>query len=494
VRGNARVLLAATGGPDELALALREAGPEQPGAAGVLEEAARSFRQRRVIPTGDWAEALRGWLKGPLRPQAIVLSGLWKVESFRGELEAAGAFESLADLGGGAAAAFLAGKAGLGEPPERARAVAALERLDLAAAAQAASRLLCSPEGPGQAESVVGSFLVRQGASEALARALQGKGLSADAAKLGLRAMSSAGRWDEALRGVLGQAAGITSGAPEYSTLLVQSLGDEAKSEGDPARGEKVFRGTVTNCLSCHAIGGAGGKVGPDLSAVGTGLPVDLVVESVLWPNRQVKEGYHSTAVITKDDVIIQGFKVNEDKQTLVLRDPNQEQPIRIPIAQIKARKEIGSVMPEGLTNGLTRAELRDLIRFLCDLGKPGPFRLPDRPLVRRWEEKVGDRWVPRFSTVSGELPVQELSSARATIRFDVDILRAGQVMMRFNTGRGVTLRNSTMRLEDSFEFHAPVSRQQFVLEVDREARGGSGLQIQLEPAPGSQAEIRLLN
>src|SRR6185436_937444 len=191
--------------------------------------------------------------------------------------------------------------------------------------------------------------------------------------------------------------------------------------QGDAARGEKVFRGALTNCVSCHAIGGAGGKVGPDVSAVGTGLPIDLVIESVLWPNRQVKEGFMTTAVITKNDQIYQGFHASEDKQTLILRDPAKEELIRIPIADIAKRKEVGSVMPEGLTNGLTRAELRDLIRFLSDLGKPGPFRVPDKPLVRRWlvasgsarvkgfEETSALTWLPKYSRVSGDLPLEDV-------------------------------------------------------------------------------------
>src|SRR5204863_8660880 len=55
VRANALILLAATGGPDELAMVLREPGID----ARVLEEAAGSYRLRRVIPSGDWREARR---------------------------------------------------------------------------------------------------------------------------------------------------------------------------------------------------------------------------------------------------------------------------------------------------------------------------------------------------------------------------------------------------------------------------------------------------
>src|SRR6185503_16103 len=106
------------------------------------------------------------------------------------------------------------------------------------------------------------------------------------------------------------------------------------------------------------------------------------------------------------------------------LRDPAKDELIRIPISEIARRKEIGSVMPEGLTNALTRIELRDLIRFLADLGKPGSFRVPDKALVRRWltasaptrvktmEEAGGLPWLPKFATVAGELPLQDVGAA----------------------------------------------------------------------------------
>jgi hypothetical protein len=169
---------------------------------------------------------------------------------------------------------------------------------------------------------------------------------------------------------------------------------------------------------------------------------------------------------------------VNEDKQTLILRDPNQDQPIRIPIAEIKARKEIGSVMPEGLTNGLTRAELRDLVRFLCDLGKPGAFRLPDRPLVRRWlvADPAG-RKGPRFSTVSGDLPREEIGAA-AEVSFEVEVLHEG----RFKLSILGALGPPTLEL--------PKGRHAVTLRM---SPGADPVRCEVTPEAGSQGELRLL-
>ena len=42
--------------------------------------------------------------------------------------------------------------------------------------------------------------------------------------------------------------------------------------------------------------------------------------------------------------------------------------------------------MPEGLADPLTRGELVDLVRFLSELGKVGPYSVSKARLVRRWQ------------------------------------------------------------------------------------------------------------
>jgi len=515
-RSNALALLASIGGPEEQALVLSEAF--KPGQTAlslrVLEELAAAARARKGVPAGG-AELLRRLLKEgdpALRPGSLTLAALWRVEDLKPTLEAIAradgapeptrraALDGLADFGSAEVLKEVAGKTF----PSKARALAAaaLARIDLPAGASAAAAVLAvSAE---DVDPLVLAFLAKKGGSEALAAAITAAPIPADTAKLGLRALSSAGRQDDALRAALSASAGISSAAIEYSVDFVKELGREALGQGNPARGETVFRGALTNCVSCHAIGGAGGKVGPDLSAVGTGLPIDLVIESVLWPNRQVKEGFMTTAVITKGDQIYQGFHASEDKQTLILRDPAKDELIRIPISEIARRKEVGSVMPEGLTNALTRAELRDLIRFLADLGKPGAFRVPDKPLVRRWlvasapsrvktlEETAGLPWLPKFATVAGELPLTDIG-ASGWVRFEVEVLKPGRFHVMFNnaTGLGVWLDG---RRSSSPEVELEKGRHVVSIRVDPTEREGAGLRCQLDPAPGAASELRIIS
>ena len=42
--------------------------------------------------------------------------------------------------------------------------------------------------------------------------------------------------------------------------------------------------------------------------------------------------------------------------------------------------------MPAGLTDTLTRGELVDLVRFLSELGKIGPYAVSKARVFRRWQ------------------------------------------------------------------------------------------------------------
>ncbi|HYF00774.1 MAG TPA: hypothetical protein VEJ18_17770, partial [Planctomycetota bacterium] len=407
-------VLAAAGGPSELELVLREARE-----ARVLEELASAWRMRRVKPAGDPTALLQARVADPAtRPGALALAGLWKVDGMRGPVTAmakeyAEAMDALAAYG---ETAIVAGLAGPDQAIEvRRRAAAALAAQDLPKAAALAAPLF----GEGDPGDLVLAFLRRSGGAEALGSALKDAAIDRDAARLALRAMGAAGREDRPLWEIFQKAAGLSSAAIPYSPELVSALLAEARAQGDPARGEKVFRGAVTNCVACHAIGGAGGKTGPELGEVGTALPGDLLVESLLWPNRQVKENYTATLVGLDDGRILRGYRVREDKEALFLRDPATERIDRLPRKKIERSKDVGSLMPEGVTQGLTRAELRDLVRFLLELGRPGPWHVSHATVVRHWEVETAGGWARRPSRVDGSLPLEELP--RRAARFAVE-------------------------------------------------------------------------
>src|SRR5207249_3076991 len=127
---------------------------------------------------------------------------------------------------------------------------------------------------------------------------------------------------------------------------------------------EAIFRRKDLSCLQCHAIAGAGGTVAPDLLSLGASSPVDYIIDSLLLPNKAIKENYNATIVTTKDGDQITGIRVRQTDKELVLRDATRDA-VAIPLSNIRGTRDGGSIMPQGLTDMLTHRELVDLIRFL---------------------------------------------------------------------------------------------------------------------------------
>jgi len=208
------------------------------------------------------------------------------------------------------------------------------------------------------------------------------------------------------------------------------ALAATAEADGHAARGEMIYRQSALACIACHAIGGAGGKVGPDLTSIGASAPTDYIIEALLYPADKVKEGYHATLVTTHDDQAMTGVVIKENAQELVLLNPaNQE--ISVAVANIASRTNIGSLMPAGLIDTLLPQERLDLIKFLSSLGKPGPYDATRSNVARQWQvyltwssnrhlgvERVaqGDftlpDWFTTYSRVDGIVPPVDFEAA----------------------------------------------------------------------------------
>jgi putative heme-binding domain-containing protein len=164
------------------------------------------------------------------------------------------------------------------------------------------------------------------------------------------------------------------SPAPATSTSFdpaaVAELLRGARVEGDSRRGAAVFASPRYACLSCHRIGDQGGSVGPELTTVGACLKPEEIVESVLWPRRQVKEGFAALFVATAAGRVHQGYAQSQTNTHLVLRDPATGAQTRIARSDIEAIRTEGTLMPDGLASAMTPGERRDLVRFLLDLGR----------------------------------------------------------------------------------------------------------------------------
>ena len=156
-----------------------------------------------------------------------------------------------------------------------------------------------------------------------------------------------------------------------YDPSLVSSILEDAAKAGDAAHGAELFASPKLACLSCHQAAGQGGNVGPDLSSAGLCLKPQELVESLLWPKRQVKEGFTALTVATTDGKTRQGYKLRELGDRLEFRDPTSGNRFEIARSDIEDLRTDGTLMPDGLAESMSATDRRDLVRFLLDLGRP---------------------------------------------------------------------------------------------------------------------------
>lgn len=225
-----------------------------------------------------------------------------------------------------------------------------------------------------------------------------------------------------ALLSVLRKQAGVAA-MEGPTTESIHKLAELAAGHGDAVRGEAIYRQAALACISCHSIGGAGGKVGPDMTSIGASAPMDYLVESVLLPGAKVKEGYHSVIVETRDGRTLMGRVLRSGGGSLVLSDATGQE-ITLPDEAVLKKTDTGSLMPAGLIGSLKEQEQADLFKFLSQLGKPGDFDATKSRAPRVWavmplqgepaaEAISGDAalpWTLVNGTVNGRLLAADLA------------------------------------------------------------------------------------
>ena len=234
--------------------------------------------------------------------------------------------------------------------------------------AAVAGSALAGVDSTEEAKLLLSPFFQRKGGIEALRPVLSEIDWVPEQAGFLVSAMSQSGLNDEILLGILQDAMGVTSGDRAYSVDFVSDLVAEVRAGGNVAAGKEIYSRAQLTCAACHQLDGVGGVIGPSLDAVGAGLSPDLLIESVLWPNRQLKEGYFAITVSTKSGEQFSGYRDKEVNGMFHLRDTATGAVREIPRVEISKIQDIGSLMPKGLTNGLSREELRDLIAYLATL------------------------------------------------------------------------------------------------------------------------------
>jgi putative heme-binding domain-containing protein len=145
----------------------------------------------------------------------------------------------------------------------------------------------------------------------------------------------------------------------------------EALRGADRAHGREVF---ARSCAACHTLFDDGGKVGPDLTGSQRANP-EYILTKVLDPNAAVGRDYQAVLFTTADGRAVTGIVKEENDRAVAVQTATEL--VRLPKGEIEERQRLGvSLMPEGLLEQLSEAEVRDLLAYLAGPGQvapPGP-------------------------------------------------------------------------------------------------------------------------
>jgi len=149
--------------------------------------------------------------------------------------------------------------------------------------------------------------------------------------------------------------------AAEFRQRVDEITAILGRAPGNPYLGEATFQ---SRCAACHKLFFKGGNVGPDLTAYQRDN-LSTMLLSIVNPNAEIREGFQYYTIETKDGRTLSGFFVDRDNQVTVLRGLEGEN-ITLRSAEILELQPMGrSLMPEGLLDGVSDQELRDLFAYL---------------------------------------------------------------------------------------------------------------------------------
>lgn len=305
---------------------------------------------------------VKAWRVDECREVALEISG----DSDAPDLFRLAAIEAVGALGGQGSVEILSRLASNPSSGYQASAVLGMLAIDPQRAAKLAVKVLLDRSENDIVSSIFTGFVSRKGGGLLLADALKLVKPSHSQAPRIREVWIASGLVDEALSMQLEDLAGVIAVDQQFDEQLVGRLVEEGK-RGNPLRGKELFNSSRLGCSACHKIGSEGGVIGPDLSALGSGVPQERIVVEVMWPAKQVKEGYSLSQVTLKDGRVIQGYQQNGRSEELILKNFNNDSRQRLAQRDISRTEVIGSLMPATAKN-LKRLEVADLLAYLFGL------------------------------------------------------------------------------------------------------------------------------
>lgn len=157
------------------------------------------------------------------------------------------------------------------------------------------------------------------------------------------------------------------------------TLAADARKFGDAARGAIVFFQPQMACAKCHAVGPkATTGLGPDLTKPDPAMTDQVLIESILFPSRLIRQGFSSISLTTADGKTLTALLVEQTAEQFVVRELHRGGATTVfPVADVVEWKlDEVSIMPAGQVNLLnSRQQFLDLARYLIEIREGGAVR-----------------------------------------------------------------------------------------------------------------------
>ena len=148
----------------------------------------------------------------------------------------------------------------------------------------------------------------------------------------------------------------------------LRNIGSVAPSEspvGNAANGERLF---AQQCTSCHRVAGRGGRLGPDLTRIGSMRSHAAMTREIRTPSDWIAPAFETVTIVTKDGQRIRGAKKAEDVFSVQVMDTRERiQGYRKSDLQ-ELIYEKASLMPAYPPERLSDRDLTDLMGYLGTL------------------------------------------------------------------------------------------------------------------------------
>lgn len=199
----------------------------------------------------------------------------------------------------------------------------------------------------------------------------------------------------------------------------IEQIRTLVNTKGDPKKGKELYLNTkALACATCHKLEGVGGAVGPDLTRMWDTITVEKLLEAIVEPSKEIKEGFQAYRLTTTDSKVYTGLRVKDDGKEVILRDATgrDHRVAKDEIESMAASKL--SLMPDNVVSQLTFAQLIDLLAFLknrdaqeslrgvvAEASVAGPF--PADVKAVKPDAVAKDKWQPLAAEADGRFDLK---------------------------------------------------------------------------------------